>query len=374
MVSISCLFFLLLLIGVLIAHKAEIRVCSLNVWGLKYISKGRRARIGRLARDLPKSNCDIIALQELFVGSDFEKIQEFMQRSHPHSVWFRAGVVGSGLAIFSSFPIVHSWYHPYRLSGKFRQWFHGDWFAAKGIAHARVLLDDNEHLDVITTHLIANYGKGTDEYLVQRYAQTFELSKYIDRLNSDAFILLGDFNYNTSHPAFKGVMENNLFTKFRFAQVPIGNTFNLPTSANHKPKEPEEAIDHIFYGSALNLKNSSLILEDGYSDHAGVSAVFTKENFTPRINLNKPDYHALHTMMTLLSEEIHALDKESTHIWRHFLFNSLLIITILSCLSNAALLSGCLLLIWSYQAFLFWVFIPQEQAALEQLWNEWSFY
>ena len=352
----------------------EATVCSLNVWGLKYITKSRKSRIRRLARDLPTSNCDIIALQELFVGSDFEELQEYTQRTHPFSVWFKSGVVGSGLAIFSKFPVVESWYAPYRMSGQFREWLHGDWFAAKGIAHARIRLNSGMDLDVITTHLIANYGKSGDIYLLQRYAQTYELTRYISRLGSEAFVLMGDFNYDTGHPAFTSVMENGLFTKYWFERVPVGPTFNLPSSANHKRREPEQAIDHCFYSGQLELRNHSLVFQDGYSDHAGVQATFKWSRGAGKTKRRPSNYFTLHTMMTLLSEEIHRLDRLHARLSLHFFIVTVIVVVSLWLWTRSKWPLVLLVMYWTYQAFVLWIFQAQERSALEQLWNEWSLY
>ena len=115
------------------------KACSMNVWGLKFITKHKTYRINELAWQFSQSDCDIIALQELFVTKDFEKLTLQLRRTHPHSVWFKSGVVGSGIAIFSKYLLKKAFFQPFRLNGKFHKWFHGDWFASKGIAHVRSL-------------------------------------------------------------------------------------------------------------------------------------------------------------------------------------------------------------------------------------------
>ena len=54
-----------------------------------------------------------------------------------------SGRVGtSGLCMFSKYRIVDTFFHPYMLNGYWYQFFHGDSHVQKGVAYARVLVND----------------------------------------------------------------------------------------------------------------------------------------------------------------------------------------------------------------------------------------
>ena len=375
----------------------SIKVCSMNVWGLKFITKQKYYRINELAWQFSRSDCEIIAIQELFVTGDFKKFTLQLKRSHPYFVWFRSGVVGSGTAIFSKYLLKKTFFQPFRLNGKFNKWFHGDWFASKGIGHAEIFLPQlNLTLNIITTHLVANYqklnGEAEDVYFLQRYSQTYELVDYINKISKEElFILLGDFNYNLTSPAFNGIFENSLFTKAQVNWIDFGPTFNLPSSPAYNPSMPQQSIDHVMYGNGqygsispgyyLQATNASLLFEDeGLSDHAGIAATFLiqKGNASTEVPA-RPRYKPLCAMLNDLAEEIYKLEKESgsllLHLW--IMFFVLVALIYLAIGKQFVFLNYFVyvgLIIWPLKLFQYNIFLPQERTAMEQLWNEWSLY
>lgn len=375
----------------------QIKTCSMNVWGLKYITKNKAYRINELSSQFSQSDCDIIALQELFVTKDFEKFEQQLKRTHPHRFWFKSGVVGSGLAIFSKYLIKKAFFQPFRLNGKFRKMFHGDWFASKGIGHAEIYLPQLDlSFNILTTHMIANYqrllGESDDIYHIQRYSQTYELIDYLNKVSKEElFILLGDFNYNLSSPIFKGIFENTLFAKAQVNWIDFGPTFNLPSSPTYNPSMPQQSIDHIIYGSGysqdqkpkfhLQAQSASILFaNEGLSDHAGIHTTFLmhKKNITSKAP-SKPRYKPLCTMLGDLSEEIHKVEKESSsilfHLWMiTFILIIMVYFTALNqfVLVNYFIYVGCI--VWTFEMLHYHIFMPQERAMLEQFWNEWSLY
>lgn len=55
---------------------------------LKYVSKHRNPRIDAIADQLSSSNYDIIALQEIWVFADYEKVQQRISSRLPYSKFF----------------------------------------------------------------------------------------------------------------------------------------------------------------------------------------------------------------------------------------------------------------------------------------------
>ena len=64
-----------------------------------------------------------------------------------------SGVIGSGLCIFSKYPIVGSYFHQFMSSGGIFDMHKGDVFAGKGVGMCRVKLDERNHLSIYTAHV-----------------------------------------------------------------------------------------------------------------------------------------------------------------------------------------------------------------------------
>ena len=64
---------------------------------------------------------------------------------------FRA-VLGSGICIFSQYPIIETVYQDFPLNGHAQKVFHGDWFGAKGCALAILKVKDYK-VNMYATHV-----------------------------------------------------------------------------------------------------------------------------------------------------------------------------------------------------------------------------
>ncbi|KAJ7675355.1 Endonuclease/exonuclease/phosphatase [Mycena rosella] len=109
----------------------QLRVLTLNCWGLKYVAKNRTERITAIAKELAKFDHDIIGLQEIWVFADYEHVRDSVLKRLPYSKFFYSGALGSGLALFSRFPIIGTSVHPYSLNGTPIDVGGGDWFVGK---------------------------------------------------------------------------------------------------------------------------------------------------------------------------------------------------------------------------------------------------
>ena len=65
-----------------------------------------------------------------------------------------SGVIGSGLCIFSKYPIVGSYFHAFMASGGIFDMTKGDLFAGKGVGMCRIKLPgEGCHLSMYTSHV-----------------------------------------------------------------------------------------------------------------------------------------------------------------------------------------------------------------------------
>lgn len=64
-----------------------------------------------------------------------------------------SGVIGSGLAIFSKWPIRKAFYHRYVASGKVGKILHGEWLNGKGVALMQIQHPSGKIIDLYDTHV-----------------------------------------------------------------------------------------------------------------------------------------------------------------------------------------------------------------------------
>lgn len=137
----------------------ELRIVTLNCWGLKYLSKHRRQRLNeigaRLAVADPKP--DIVGLQECWTQEDYNSIRAQTQHFLPYAKFYYSGIFGGGLAILSRWPIEESNMYRYPLNGRPTAFFRGDWFVGKGVACAKIRIGNGRHdyAEVFCTHVRA---------------------------------------------------------------------------------------------------------------------------------------------------------------------------------------------------------------------------
>ncbi|KAF5312442.1 hypothetical protein D9619_002631 [Psilocybe cf. subviscida] len=175
----------------------KIRVLSLNCWGLKYVSKNLDERIEAIAHQLSTATYDIIALQELWVFAHYERVRNRVSKNLPHSKFFYSGALGSGLAIFSRYPIISAAIHPYALNGTPIDVAGGDWFVGKAAAYVVIHHPALGQVQVFNTHLYAKGGEdGPEHNRAHRLVNAWQFAK-LARTAAETgkyVIALGDFN------------------------------------------------------------------------------------------------------------------------------------------------------------------------------------
>lgn len=159
----------------------QLRVFSLNCWGLKFISKFRHERLNEIARRIASASPvhDIVALQEFWVYEDYVRLRGITSSVLPYGKFYHSGVLGGGLVVLSRYPIVGSTMYPYTLNGRPTAFWRGDWYVGKGVANAVIDLGNGRIVEVFNTHLHAPYEAGEDSYLCHRTAQAWEIAKHI---------------------------------------------------------------------------------------------------------------------------------------------------------------------------------------------------
>uniref|UniRef100_A0A0P4W5D7 sphingomyelin phosphodiesterase n=1 Tax=Scylla olivacea TaxID=85551 RepID=A0A0P4W5D7_SCYOL len=119
----------------------EVKVLTLNVWGIPGISKDREARMEAIVQQLVTGNeeYDFVFLQEVWSKADYTFIASKVNKVLPYSHTFYSGCVGSGLCVLSRSPITEVHYHRFALNGYPHKLLHGDWWGGKGVALCRTV-------------------------------------------------------------------------------------------------------------------------------------------------------------------------------------------------------------------------------------------
>ncbi|XP_076874936.1 sphingomyelin phosphodiesterase 2a [Brachyhypopomus gauderio] len=172
-----------------------LRVFSLNCWGIRFLSRKCDQRYGMIGDLLESERHDVALLQEVWSERDFLFLKRKLVSSHPHSHYFRSGVIGSGLAVFSRHCIQNALLCPYTVNGYPFMVHHGDWFGGKAVG--LVILDVyGLKINVYVTHLHAEYSRNKDDYLPHRIVQSWELLQFVRHTtgSADVVIVGGDLN------------------------------------------------------------------------------------------------------------------------------------------------------------------------------------
>ena len=143
----------------------DIKVMTLNCWGLYGVSKFRRERMQAIGAFLADSDqFDIVLLQEVWCHEDFDLIQTLSRDKYPFHYYFDQGIIGSGTCILTKYRLRNSNFHEFSMNGYPTKFWHGDWFAAKGLGVCQLDINGFD-VTVYTSHYHAEYNPSKDIYL-----------------------------------------------------------------------------------------------------------------------------------------------------------------------------------------------------------------
>ncbi|KAN0064749.1 phospholipase C type enzyme [Thecaphora frezii] len=299
----------------------QLRLLTLNVWGLRFISSLRTERLHHLCTYLLSSHVptyDIICLQELWYESvDWRHLRSRLSVRYPHSHYFLSGAFGSGLAVLSRWPVIEARTHAYSLNGLPIHVHHGDWFVGKACGSVTLDVEGLGEVDVWNTHLVAT----GDESDAHRIVQAYELATNAraSAMKGRHTIVCGDLNCRPDSLGIRVVREvGGLRDAFQHRAEPVataggggvpathahralvqhGVTCDSPLNTWTKGKKPDartrrdagKRLDYIWFREPerprqgegrLECRECNVVLTDpcpglqvSVSDHFGVEALF----------------------------------------------------------------------------------------------------
>ncbi|THD18306.1 Neutral sphingomyelinase [Fasciola hepatica] len=393
----------------------EFKVLTLNCWGVFVPSCTVRKndRLNAIAQHLIGGTYDVVLLQEIWQDDDYQKLQDALSYVYNFSNYFHCHTIGSGMCIFSKWPIENIMFHPYSVNG-YPQFIHqADWYCGKGVGLARIITKNGFRINFYVTHLVARYelNRKLDRYHGHRTCQLIDLLQFIrcTSSSSDAIVIAGDFNLEPNTPdiaffkSYLGVSDAWMDSLERYSNGPTSSPIpNEKTEiegctcdrADNPYRNDEwtkhygngERLDYIFYRTSsgpidpvsapascrLTCQSSWLDLRkvphdtDGlhYSDHVGVGARFTLNRVLHQemaVRGRKGESEAAKSMEPVLLELADHINIGLARCRRE----RLLLIGIL------AIISLLLLLIFVYGPFRHWflvLFILLLTAILSPLW------
>lgn len=317
--------------------EVNLRVLTLNCWGIRYMSKLCEERYEMIGHFLSEEKHDVVLLQEVWSEKDYLFLKNRTSSSHPYSYYFKSGVFGSGLCVFSAHRILDAFLFRYSLNGYPYKLQHGDWFGGKSVGF--VILDiSGMVVNAYVTHLHAEYCRENDSYLQHRLFQSWELAQFVwhTSKSADLVILGGDLNM---HPSDLGCrllcsytgLKDSFCEAETFEGCEGGSTLipeNCFTSKEELRHFPQGIrIDYILYkGSAsYSIKCKHLQCTRGtvpgktfpYSDHEVVAStlcVQKKERGTSTGNSHSEDFNLelvniLNECRTEIKVGVHSAEK-----------------------------------------------------------------
>ena len=266
----------------------DIKVMTLNCWGLYGVSKFRRERMQAIGTYLKDSEFDIVLLQEVWCDEDFELIRAMIAHVYPHCHFFDQGIIGSGTCIFTKYPLRNANFHEFSMNGYPIKFWHGDWFAAKGLGVCQLEINGFD-VTVYVSHYHAEYDPSKDIYLGHRVIHALESAQWLNMTSGSTELTLycGDFNTEPSSVPYRllrGIVPlNDAWVEFTGdvwggeTNETVDNSF---TPTNGQPKR----IDYIMYraGPGLDAETSNCWfplpqripdMPYSYSDHEAVASV-----------------------------------------------------------------------------------------------------
>ncbi len=300
----------------------QIRVLSLNTWGVPVISRDRAARMRAIGRALGEIDADVVGLQEVFYVKDRRLLVEAARQAGlTYSHYFHSGVMGSGLLTLSRYPIVETDFLRFKLNGRPQDLVRVDYYAGKGVGRVRVRTSGGP-LDVYNVHLIAPYLQwGPDRFAAHRVAQALEVGRYISRESETTpAVLVGDLNCYPDDATYRALLAAGSLCEAGGDADPLAAQFDASERNGYATIHPPDHYDYVLSRSGpkhyLTTQCTRFVMGGvpkpnpdglkGYSDHYGVLAEFElsraaqplRAGLTPRVPVRTvveaPFHHGIH--------------------------------------------------------------------------------
>ncbi|KAM4701776.1 sphingomyelin phosphodiesterase 2 isoform 1-T2 [Discoglossus pictus] len=217
-------------------NPVELRIFDLNCWALRFLSKKRKERLAKIGQLVIEMGYDLVLLQEIWSDTDFWELKQRLSSEFPHTHRFKSGVIGSGLCVFSRFPIIDCLQHQFSLNGFPYMVNHGDWFCGKAVGLVK-LRAHGFLCHVYVTHLHAEYCRERDRYQPHRILQSWELAQFIRHTSagSELVLLAGDLNM---HPGDLGLQLVREWTGLSDAYIECADYEGSPDGCTLLPSNP----------------------------------------------------------------------------------------------------------------------------------------
>lgn len=258
-----------------------LRVLTLNTWGIAFSSDKPR-RIQAIAAHLAEWDYDLVGLQEVWEADDLQTLVKGAKNGGlPHYHHFPSGMVGSGLVIFSRYPITDVHFHRFRTAAASRTYWRLEYLGGKGVGMVRVETPSGS-VDVYNTHAVAQYNPDSiDENKPHRAAQMYEITQFVNQHTAEnPLIFFGDFNTLPRHIGYRVMTRLLNTTDSFFALHPEdpGFTYSTKNPYNDSVEKQPERIDYVFIRKGrdrvLIPQEAEVCLQTyediAYSDHYGV--------------------------------------------------------------------------------------------------------
>jgi len=210
-----------------LAAETTLKVVTFNIHDLYVASGHRPERMRAIGKKLVELDPDVVGIQESFIEADRNILLNELPASRlAFHKYYPSATVGCGLLVLSAYPIEEAFLHRYSQNGKWYKFYHGDWWAGKGVALARLKLPGG-YVDFYDTHAHAQYGSKEYESLVE--VQMEELAQFMraSALGTAPAFLVGDMNCARGSSPYEIVTQKGRLKRLMRLDSSIDHIFGV---------------------------------------------------------------------------------------------------------------------------------------------------
>ncbi|HUW62445.1 MAG TPA: endonuclease/exonuclease/phosphatase family protein [Candidatus Bathyarchaeia archaeon] len=277
-----------------LADEVVLRIVTFNIQDLYVAGRNRIARMKAIGETLRHLDPDIVGIQESFIEKDRRELLASIAGSRlAYHQYYKSGTLGCGLLVLSAYPIVETFFHRYEQNGKWYKFYHGDWWAGKGVALARIALPQGI-IDFYNTHAHAAYR--STQYDGVRKSQMGSLARFIldSCLRTVPALLVGDMNCAPGSMQYNTLVAGAGLRRLMNIDSRIDHIFGAPSDrydyqvletlpiTGHVPGQTTPLSDHTGYMSTIRVRPTKVATKPAVS-----SAASRHVGVTPKVNLAK---------------------------------------------------------------------------------------